>query len=334
MPDGPGSLLAAAGPRDLDSLATTIAGIVRAQIGAGPLFLAAADPATGAFTGTFLFDISPAAGARFLANESAGGDVLTFRHLASAPVPVGSLFAETNRQPRSSARWRDIIEPLGWGDELRAAVRCGGSIWGYMCLHREAGERAFTQKDAHRLARLLPALGTELRRAAQAPHTDSAALGSGVVLIDSHERLIGTTGAAAEWIDLLGAPLPSGLPLIVAALVRRVFDSGRPATVLASTRTGSRAMLEAAALNGETAPQVVVVISAARPAESLRRLALAAQLTAREQQVVATALAGRSTRSIAGLLGISEHTVQAHLTSVFAKTGVRSRRELIGRLGA
>jgi DNA-binding CsgD family transcriptional regulator len=58
---------------------------------------------------------------------------------------------------------------------------------------------------------------------------------------------------------------------------------------------------------------------------------MAAGLTPREQDVVAAVLRGQSTRSIADQLFISEHTVQTHLRSVFAKTGVHSRRELVAR---
>jgi DNA-binding CsgD family transcriptional regulator len=43
-------------------------------------------------------------------------------------------------------------------------------------------------------------------------------------------------------------------------------------------------------------------------------------------------LRGLSTRAIAEELAIAPSTVQAHLTSIFGKTGLRSRRELVNRL--
>jgi DNA-binding CsgD family transcriptional regulator len=41
---------------------------------------------------------------------------------------------------------------------------------------------------------------------------------------------------------------------------------------------------------------------------------------------------GHSTKQIAAELFIAEHTVQRHLTNIFDKVGVRSRRELLKRL--
>ena len=55
-------------------------------------------------------------------------------------------------------------------------------------------------------------------------------------------------------------------------------------------------------------------------------------LTPAQERVAALVLQGRSTREITGVLHISANTVQEHLTAVFDKVGVRSRRELAGRL--
>jgi DNA-binding CsgD family transcriptional regulator len=55
-------------------------------------------------------------------------------------------------------------------------------------------------------------------------------------------------------------------------------------------------------------------------------------LSEREQEVTRQVLQGRSTREIAAELFIAPVTVQEHLKRIFDKTGVRSRRDLVGKV--
>lgn len=55
-------------------------------------------------------------------------------------------------------------------------------------------------------------------------------------------------------------------------------------------------------------------------------------LTDRQREVLALLRSGRSNAEIAGVLGISEHTVRKHLERVFRALGYRTRAEaIVGR---
>ncbi len=55
-------------------------------------------------------------------------------------------------------------------------------------------------------------------------------------------------------------------------------------------------------------------------------------LSPREEEVIRLVARGLSTGQISRTLFISEYTVQNHLSNVFKKVGVRSRRALVKRL--
>ncbi len=58
---------------------------------------------------------------------------------------------------------------------------------------------------------------------------------------------------------------------------------------------------------------------------------LVEQLTAREMEVIQLMAQGLANKQIALALGISEHTVKFHLSSLYAKLGISSRTEAVKR---
>ena len=87
--------------------------------------------------------------------------------------------------------------------------------------------------------------------------------------------------------------------------------------------------LHAARLPGTAGDVVAIIIEEPSPAELAPILMMAYGLTPREREIACLACRGRSTEQMSAELHITANTVQQHLTSVFDKTGVRSRRELV-----
>ena len=80
------------------------------------------------------------------------------------------------------------------------------------------------------------------------------------------------------------------------------------------------------------ADSVAVIIDEPSPTELAPVMMMAYGLTQQEQAVTGLVCRGLSTREIGERLHISALTVQDHLKSIFDKTGVRSRRELVAAI--
>jgi len=91
-------------------------------------------------------------------------------------------------------------------------------------------------------------------------------------------------------------------------------------------------VLHGACLVEDGERRVAVIVEPAHPSRIYPLLMAAYKLTDRERDVTEQVLRGASTAEIARTLLMTSNTVQQHLKSVFDKTGVRSRRDLIARI--
>jgi DNA-binding CsgD family transcriptional regulator len=318
---------------DLDGLRREVLPRLRRAVPVDALWLATADPATLLFTQAYREEIPASTGPYFVENEFLSDDVNKWVELARDKRGVRTLAEATEGRLESSARYRDVFEPLGLGDELRVVLRVRGACWGFMCLHRERGA-PFTHEEALYLQQLAPHIADGIRTGMLLRGVDmpDAADAPGIVVLARDGSLAGATPAAERWLDELD-PGVDGLPLelhVVASRLRAVGPASERAPRLrVRTRAGRWAVLHAAWLPGRGDDAVAVIIEEAAPSDVAPLVMLAYGLTEQERTITGLVCRGFSTREISERLYVSANTVQDHLKSIFDKTGVRSRRELV-----
>jgi DNA-binding CsgD family transcriptional regulator len=268
------------------------------------------------------------------------GDVTSKPRLALGPRASVALSAATNGDLARSPRWRECLQPYGIGDELMTVCRDRHGCWGSVELMRDSDDPAFAEDDARLLDELAPLLGTVIRRGVlqswQSEHGDAGALPPATLILDAELRASSWTPAFHGWL----AELPGAgqmLPPAVYELGARVLTpprlaTGLPATVRIRTRSGRWAVIEGAPLEGADQGRVAITVRPATGDEIFDLLCRSYDLSRRERELVGLVLDGLATKELAQALCISPYTVQDHLKTIFAKTRLRSRRELISHL--
>jgi DNA-binding CsgD family transcriptional regulator len=259
--------------------------------------------------------------------------------LARRANTAASMSAETRGDLSRSPRWDEAMRPVGIGDVATVACRDALGCWGWIEAYRDRADRNFEDEDLELLASLAPSLGSALRRTMYDDGPSSAAPphGPGVIVLDHALTPVSATAAARSWLDTFpDAPMLAAfrmLPAVIypAAATARAGTSGAGTHAIVQAVDRRWVMIEAAKLEGDDGGRIAVTLRAATSMETFTLLCRAYALSERERQVVAALVAGLDTRAISQRLFISRYTVQDHLKSVFVKTGVRSRRELLAR---
>ncbi len=323
---------------DPDALRAAVLPKLRRVVPIDALWWATADPATLLFTQTYRDGLPEEIGPYFVENEFLTDDANKWTDLARSRDGARTLIEATGGDLGRSARYRDIFGPLGLSDELRVVLRSRGTCWGFMCLHR-GGSEGFSPEETQFIVRVAPYLAEGIRLGLLVREADGADRedAPGLVLLADDGSVVGTNGPADRWLDELRDPgfgrlLPIEVYAIAAELRRGVDSAALPPRLRVRTRAGRWVVIHASWLGLRARETVAVIIEPAAAVEIAPLLMAAYGLTPRERTVTGLVCHGLSTREVASRLHLAEHTVQDHLKSVFTRTGVRSRRELVATI--
>lgn len=281
----------------------------------------------------------------WLAHEYYQDDFHKVADVARSERGVSTLHEATGGDPSRSPGWNRYVRPYGGDQELLLALRTSaGEAWGILGLYRAPNQPLFDAEEIRYLRELSPYLGEGARRGllvgeATDPEGPEA---PGLIVLREDWSVESHTPGVELWLDELpdgewGArgKLPPAVLAVAGRALRTADQPGVPGEVAVArvlARNGRWVVLHGATLVTTGTRRVAVIIEPAHPARIISLLMAAYNLSEREQDVTRQVLQGASTAEIATRLAISAHTVQQHLKNVFEKTGVRSRRDLIGTI--
>ena len=314
---------------------------LRSLLAVDAAFFASVDPVTLLFTSAFAEEPLAQSTPLFLDNEFGRDDVNKFARLAGSNDTIGSLDHATRGDRKASARYREVLSPLGLGDEVRMALVSGGWCWGVLCLHRTKSSRGFDDAELDALNRLAPYVAQGLRTSIalfSATPEPLSVDGPGIIILGADLSIVSINPQARRWladIEDTNWPTHFDLPMPVLAAAAQAAGDGQtaaPPPTRLRRGQGGWITVHASTLTGTAGNQIAVVLDAAGTPQVSSLILAAHGLTPAQTRVAALVLQGRSTRSIVDELQISSNTLQEHLHAVFDKLGIGSRRELVAAL--
>lgn len=259
--------------------------------------------------------------------------------------PVALLRAATSDQPERSLVWRELLTNYDVNDVASVVFRDRYGCWAFLELWRIQSGPRFTEAEAEFLTGIEVPVTEALRRG-QARTFDlqssqSERSGPIVLVLSAEFEVKAQTPETEKYLRILvppdtdRRPIPAGAYNVAAQLV--AVESGiddHPPSARVHLSGGLWLTMRAARIGGSrpaNEQDVAVTIEPTSPAERTTLFTRASGLSTRESELVQHLASGADTRSIAQQMFLSEHTVQDHLKSIFAKTGTRNRRALLAR---
>ncbi len=266
--------------------------------------------------------------------------------------PIALLHSTVHGDLSRSRVWREVLSRYAIGDVASAVFADQFGCWGFLDLWRDDSREPFSTADAEFIAALITSLTRALRRSQARTFIHPAApqrhqAGPVVLTLGNDLRITSRTAASQAWLNVLLPPdrderaIPAGVYNVAAQLIAAEEGvDAHPASTrthladgfwltLRAARLSASEQQPAAAASGAAA--LVVTIEEASASERLELYGRAFALSGREHELLGLLATGSDTRAMARQMSLSEHTIQDHLKSIFAKTGARDRVTVLSR---
>ncbi|MEO2213539.1 helix-turn-helix transcriptional regulator [Paenibacillus amylolyticus] len=307
------------------------------------------DPLTLLSTGAVTEDGIEAIHDRLFINEYMEEDIHKYAELILSGEHTATLHTSMNSQLEQSPRYINILQPAGFGDELRAVLVNGDACWGYLTLYRKTESAVFTEEERLMIQSWTASIASMLRSTSLTlidEITSESPEEPGILITSDTFLLLSLNAPAQYWLSQLRMlehigpdVLPRPVRAVSSHLQRKIraervadtpFAPDSPSKVCIQLPDGRYLILHASLMQQITGPdQIAIRLEQAMPQDLLPLLAESHGLSSRERELLGYVLRSYSSKEIAAAMHISVYTVQDHLKSIFAKTKVSSRRELI-----
>ncbi|MCP2259820.1 DNA-binding transcriptional regulator, CsgD family [Streptoalloteichus tenebrarius] len=315
---------------DLAEVGEVVSHAIAAEVPHDGVRLLATCPSAGLPMGSFSFwhGYEPEFGRELLRGYYLGDDPVPPEALARRSTPLDVLGPDHR-----------LLTEHEIGSELRLLLRDDSGVWGVLGLTRAEGRDPFDRGDACRAADLARPLMAALREYVRAGPLAPVVppLPAGVIVLGPDHRVRAVTPQAFQWLERLrgGRPSPewiaeSFLVGLSSAARRGARGPLAGATAWGPPITHGRwVTYQGQPLDADGVGDVAVVIQAATGPQLLPVLCDWYGISHRERQIVEDLYDGAAPKQVARRRGLSVHTVNDHLKSVFRKTGAGGRDELI-----
>ena len=240
--------------------------------------------------------------------------------------------------------WCSFVSGYGISDIATAVFRDRFGCWGWLDLWRHERTGRFNELDVGLLSAICEPVTLGLRRCQAATFVRRAEpmhlLGPAVLRLSPALDVLEMTAQTREYLTALVPPSPGQSPVPASAynvsaqlLAVEAGVDDHPPLARVHIRDGRWVTVRAARFGqpGAAGSDIAVTLEEISPSDRVEVFARCHGMTPRESEVLVLLVAGAHTREIGARLFVSEHTVQDHLKSIFAKTYCHSRPAVVSR---